>query len=205
MDNNNELSLSLMGSSENLITWGAILARKGFTLGGIYMPTHCEALASVLLLGCPAYSSCQETAETGGILFLEDNYFNTLSQVEKQQILETKALEAVVFTHFDGTAQTDNAEEKAQNIGAEFVDSCLNNTAEIHGCELYYLQINGCLPSIGKDIVRVDEVCAGQPHEPIPTEDYPLSCSEVSFVLRPLRGVGCREENIGHILKTVLL
>lgn len=206
MDISNELSLSLMGDSENLITWGAILARKGFTLTGIYMPTHCEALASVLLLGCPAYDNYQETAESGDILFVEAHYFSALTKVEKEQVLGTKTLKAVVFMQFNEKAPTADIEDGRQSIELESAYTYLNNISEVQGSsEPYYLQIEGRLPAIGKDIIRVDEVCAGQPHEPIPTEDYPLNCSEVGFVLKPLREVSDQEENIGRILETILL
>lgn len=205
MSNNCKLSIALMGSSENLITWGTILSRKGFTLSGIYMPAHWAALASVLLLGCPAYSTSSETAESGDLLFIEADFFNACEKAEKQKILQAKELRAVIFMSFNGDVQNDKSEEEKLDKAVQSSHSLANiDSSYSSNCEFYDLQLYGNLPSIGKDVLRVDEVCAGRPHEPNPSEDYLLSCAGVTFVLKPWQEKRGQEADIGRIIETVL-
>ncbi len=205
MSNDCKLNIALIGNSENLITWGAILSRKGFTLSGIYMPAHWAALASVLLLGCPAYSTSSETAESGELLFIEADFFSACEKDERQRILQAKGLRTVIFMYFNEDVQADKSEEEKLDKAVQSSHSLANIDSNYSGnCELYNLQLYGSLPSIGKDVLRVDEVCAGRPHEPNPSEDYMLSCAGVTFVLRPWQEEHGQEADIGRIIETVL-
>lgn len=205
MSNDCKLNIALMGNSENLITWGTILSRKGLTLSGIYMPAHWAALASVLLLGCPAYSTGLETAESGELLFIEADFFEAWEETEKQQILQAKGPRAIVFIHFNESVQTEKSdEEKLDTVAQKLVSRANLYNKHLDNCEFYDLQLYGSLPTIGKDILRVDEVCAGRPHEPNPSEDYALSCAGVTFVLRPWQEERSQEADIGRIIETVL-
>lgn len=205
MSNDCKLNIALMGNSENLITWGTILSRKGFTLSGIYMPAHWAALASVLLLGCPAYSTSSETAESADLLFIEADFLAACEKDEKQRILQAKGLRAVIFMHFNEDIQLDKSEEEKLEKAVQSSHSLTDiNDNHANNCEFYDLQLYGSLPSIGKDVLKVDEVCAGRPHEPNPSEDYLLSCAGVTFVLRPWQEERGQEADIGRIIETVL-
>lgn len=205
MSSDCKLNIALIGNSENLITWGTILSRKGLTLSGIYMPAHWAALVSVLLLGCPAYSTGLETAESGELLFIEADFFATWEETEKQQILQVKGPRAIVFVHFNGAVQAEKSdEEKLDKVSQQLVSRANIANKYLDNCEFYDLQLYGSLPLIGKDVLRVDEVCAGRPHEPNPSEDYVLSCAGVTFVLRPWQDEHSQEAGIGRIIETVL-
>ncbi|GEM_PF-3781236 len=205
MSNDCKLNIALMGNSENLISWGTILSRKGLTLSGTYMPAHWAALASVLLLGCPAYNTSLETAESGELLFIEADFLATWKEAEKWQILKSKGPKAIVFIHFDESVQAEKSDEEKLDKAAQQLVHRVNFDNEYLGnCEFYDLQLCGSLPPIGKDILRVDEVCAGRPHEPNPSEDYALSCANVTFMLRPWQEERSQEAAISSIIETAL-
>ncbi len=205
MSNDCKLNLSLMGNSENLITWGTVLSRKGLTLNGIYMPTRWIALASVLLLGCPAYNNALETAKSGDILFVEADFFAALEEAEKQLILRVQGPRALVFLYFNEAVQVGELAKETLGGDAELFGIRLDNSNLVSdNIELYDLKLYGRLPIVGKDIVRVDEVCGGRPHEPNPSEDYSLSCSDVTFVLRPRQDEHYQESDISRIMEIVL-
>lgn len=207
MDNNNDcqLNIALMGKSENLITWGTILSRKGLTLSGIYMPNHEAALASVLLFGCPAYTTSLETAQAAELLFIEADFFQAEEESQREQMWQAKRDGAIVFIHFNSSTQMEKfGEEIPDSIGKLSLSQEESDSNSGKKCEVYDLQLCSPLPSIGKYILRVDEVCAGRPHEPNPSEDYSLSCSGMTWALRPRQDRKAQEANIERIIETAL-
>ncbi|MGM9991578.1 MAG: hypothetical protein ACI376_01840 [Candidatus Bruticola sp.] len=207
----NYLQLVLIGESENFISWGLLLSRKGFTLSGVYLPQRWAALASVLLLGCPAYTNIEETAASGNIIFIERSFWAQLSEENKSKMLnldesncapnETCPInKSVVLIDFLGEGPTFSSKEaatkafEAPNDLQAFVDKTASSW------QWYLLKIAGSLSEAGRDILRVDEMCCGRAHEPNPCQDYSLDCSGLSFLLKSLKA----EENESCGVKNIL-
>ena len=152
-------SLSLCGTSENIITLGTLLARGGWPIGAIFMPERFFALASVLLLGCPAYDNLNEALEATDTAIIEDTL---LEQVTSQLAVCSK----------------DSRNSGRLIIAVHFANAADNGAA----VRFLWLNIWGKLPSIGQDIVQVQERSQGS-HEPNPSRDYELNCRGISCEL----------------------
>ena len=165
-------SLSLCGTSENIITLGTLLARGGWPIGAIFMPERFFALASVLLLGCPAYDNLNEALEATDTAIIEDTL---LEQVTSQLAVCSKdsrnSGRLIIAVHFANAADNGPMDKLEK--------SSLPNSAAVR---FLWLNIWGKLPSIGQDIVQVQERSQGS-HEPNPSRDYELNCRGISCEL----------------------
>ncbi|MGM9999025.1 MAG: hypothetical protein ACI38Q_06490 [Candidatus Bruticola sp.] len=193
-----QLSFALIGESENFISWGTLLARKGFTLSGIYLPQRWAALASVLLLGCPAYASLEETASSGDILFIEKSLLAQLPAEQKSKILNpgrqsSKEIAenqnervAVLIDFVRELPETgvDKAEEQSSEI-SELMSLIVDSETDFSR-RCYLLKVSGPLSEAGRDILRVDEVCNGRAHEPNPCRDYTFDCCGLRLLLKSM-------------------
>lgn len=157
----------LWGWSEGFIAWGLQLARRDWPLGAVHLPSAPESLASVLLLGCPAYLEFSDWLQAGPLRMVEYPPAPRLEPswpplAEWIASLDPSAKARLLLIH----CGVEDEEARAWRRQA---------SAEPGGELLNFWSVEGLDTKSGRDILQVERLAALTGHEPAPRADYPLA------------------------------